>query len=142
MSHVLGRLVAVTLDCPDPHELAEFYRHVLGGQLRASNEDFVVLICDGTTRLDFQRVSHHRPSQWPDGETLNAHLDIAVDDLDHAEQQLSALGAVPRPSSPTPPGSESSSTPPDIRSASPHRPQHRPHRQHPSTKSDPGIPRS
>lgn len=95
MSHVLGRLVAVTLDCPDPHELAEFYRHVLGGQLRASNEDFVVLICDGTTRLDFQRVSHHRPSQWPDGETLNAHLDIAVDDLDHAEQQLSALGAVP-----------------------------------------------
>ncbi|WP_224390987.1 VOC family protein [Pseudonocardia sp. ICBG1293] len=95
MSHALGRLVAVTLDCPDPQELAEFYRHVLGGELHASNDDFVVLTCDGTARLDFQRVSHRRPSQWPDGGTLRAHLDIAVDDLDHAEQRLTALGAVP-----------------------------------------------
>src|SRR4051794_73646 len=54
---ILGsRLFAVTLDCPDPHVLARFYREIVGGDLRSSNDDFVVLSgTDGTVRLDFQR---------------------------------------------------------------------------------------
>jgi catechol 2,3-dioxygenase-like lactoylglutathione lyase family enzyme len=93
---ILGsRLFAVTLDCPDPHVLARFYREIVGGDLRSSNDDFVVLSgTDGTVRLDFQRVQNSEPLPWPDpAATRRLHLDFIADDLDEAEAHLCSMGA-------------------------------------------------
>ena len=89
------RLFAVTLDCPDPHALACFYREMVGGDLRSSNGDFVVLSgTDGTVRLDFQRVQNSEPVPWPDpAAARRLHLDFVVDDLDEAEAHLCSMGA-------------------------------------------------
>jgi hypothetical protein len=92
MAAVAG-LLAVTLDCRDPRELAEFYRRLIGGQTFSSNEDFVVLV--GGVRLDFQRVANPRPSGWPDPQAVRrVHLDFVVDDLAAAESQVLESGAV------------------------------------------------
>ena len=93
---ILGsRLFAVTLDCPDPHGLAGFYRELVGGDLRSSNDDFVVLSgTDGTVRLDFQRVQNSEPIPWPDPSAARRlHLDFVVDDIDEAEAHLCSMGA-------------------------------------------------
>ncbi|WP_194818657.1 VOC family protein [Nocardia sp. XZ_19_385] len=90
----IARLFAVTIDCPDPIRLARFYQEFLGGHLRSSNPDFVVLTSNDNVRLDFQRVTNHQPHQWPDpAAPRRLHLDFSVEDLHQAEQHLLALGA-------------------------------------------------
>lgn len=90
-----SRLFAVTLDCPDPPALANFYREILGGEIRSSNDDFVVLSdADEGVRLDFQRVRNPVPEPWPEPTAARRlHLDFVVDDLDEAEAHLCSLGA-------------------------------------------------
>ncbi|HXA60458.1 MAG TPA: VOC family protein [Streptosporangiaceae bacterium] len=46
-----ARLFAVTIDCPDPTHLAQFYKELLGGELLSSNNDFVVLTSDRGVRV-------------------------------------------------------------------------------------------
>ncbi|MGW4770233.1 VOC family protein [Nocardia sp. NPDC004278] len=92
---ITARLFAVTIDCPDPTRLARFYQEFLGGQLRSSSPDFVVLTSRHDVRLDFQRVANHQPPAWPDpAAPRRLHLDFAVEDLGQAEQHLLRLGAV------------------------------------------------
>jgi len=89
-----ARLCAVTIDCPDPVQLASFYQQFLGGTLYSSNNDFVVLSSDCDVRLDFQRVPNHQPPPWPSrAAPRRLHLDFIVDDLDRAEFHLLGLGA-------------------------------------------------
>ncbi len=89
-----AKLFAVTIDCPLPRELAEFYQRFLGGQLRSPRPDFVVLTSEQDVRIDFQRVHKHVPDRWPNPESpRRLHLDFSVDDLPEAEQQLRDLGA-------------------------------------------------
>lgn len=100
MDHT-ARLVAVTIDCPEPTRLALFYRAFLGGQLRSDNPDFVVLVSDEHIRLDFQRVDNHQPPTWPDPSApRRVHLDFRVDDLALAQQHLLQLGATLAPHQP------------------------------------------
>lgn len=90
---ITAGLFAVTIDCPDPIQLAQFYKEFLGGELRASNTDFVVLTSDQNVRLDFQRVANHQPPPWPDpAAPRRLHLDISVEDLNQAEKHLLSLG--------------------------------------------------
>ncbi|MCQ4150902.1 MULTISPECIES: VOC family protein [Rhodococcus] len=89
-----AKLFAVTVDCPQPRELAEFYQKFLGGQLRSGNPDFVVLTSEQDVRIDFQRVDNHVPDRWPNPDApRRLHLDFSVDNLPEAEQQLCDLGA-------------------------------------------------
>jgi catechol 2,3-dioxygenase-like lactoylglutathione lyase family enzyme len=91
---ITAHLFAVTIDCTDPTRLAQFYQHFLGGQLRSTNPDFVVLTSDHDTRLDFQRVPNHQPPPWPDpAAPRRLHLDFSVEDLEQAQQHLLSLGA-------------------------------------------------
>lgn len=64
-----AKLFAVTIDCPLPRELAEFYQRFLGGQLRSANPDFVVLTNEQDVRIDFQRVHKHEPDRSPNPES-------------------------------------------------------------------------
>lgn len=89
-----ARLLAVTIDCSDPLRLARFYQQFLGGELRSSHPDFVVLAGDHDTRLDFQRVANHQPPPWPDpAAPQRLHLDFQVADLGKAERYLLGVGA-------------------------------------------------
>jgi catechol 2,3-dioxygenase-like lactoylglutathione lyase family enzyme len=87
-------LFAVTIDCPDPAELARFYQQFLGGELFSANDDFTALTVEGNVRLDFQRVDNPRPAQWPAPDApRRVHLDFSVDDLEAAEEHVLHAGA-------------------------------------------------
>jgi catechol 2,3-dioxygenase-like lactoylglutathione lyase family enzyme len=89
----VAQLFAVTVDCPDPKELARFYQAFTGWELSWSNDDFVVLSGDDGVRIDFQRVPNP-PSGWPDpAAPRRVHLDFRVEDLAEAEAQVLGLGA-------------------------------------------------
>jgi catechol 2,3-dioxygenase-like lactoylglutathione lyase family enzyme len=91
----MPELFAVTIDCPDPAALARFYQSFLGGSLHAPNDTFVALLTGGQVRLDFQRVANPEPRPWPGPDAARrVHLDFAVDDLEAAEAEVLALGAV------------------------------------------------
>lgn len=74
-------LYEITLDCPEPRDLAEFYRRVLGWFYHPGHEDddpdgderLVLVPPCGGTRLAFQR-SHAAVPPWPGG--ARAHLDV------------------------------------------------------------------
>jgi diadenosine tetraphosphate (Ap4A) HIT family hydrolase len=87
---------AVTLDCPDPLALADFYRRATGLALHpAADGDFAALTGGDGFVLAFQRAEGHRAPTWPGGEVpQQIHLDFAVEDLDGAEALLLESGAV------------------------------------------------
>ncbi|MGB7237768.1 MAG: VOC family protein [Rhodococcus sp. (in: high G+C Gram-positive bacteria)] len=89
-----AKLFAVTVDCMDPVQLATFYQGFIGGQIRSSNPDFVVLTGPHDVRIDFQRVENPEPGPWPSPDApRRVHLDFGVDDLAEAERLLLGLGA-------------------------------------------------
>ncbi|MGX1549421.1 VOC family protein [Streptomyces adustus] len=89
----LAKLDTVVLDCPDPRALAGFYAALLGGTLE-EQDGWIDLKVDGAQALAFQAAPGHVPPKWPspDG-SQQFHLDLTVDDLDAAEQEVLRLGA-------------------------------------------------
>lgn len=101
---LVAALRSVTLDCPQPERLAEFYRQVVGGELVHHSAD-VVYLNAWPVALAFQRVANHHPPNWPDPtRPAQVHLDFQVDGthLDDAETHLLALGAHKPPCQPQP----------------------------------------
>jgi catechol 2,3-dioxygenase-like lactoylglutathione lyase family enzyme len=98
-------LFELTLDCPEPRALAEFYRRALGWAYAPGHERddpdgdewLVLLPPEGGTRLAFQRSSAAVPP-WPTG--ARVHLDVAVPDLAAGHAHLLACGARPLTGSP------------------------------------------
>ncbi|NUP36760.1 MAG: VOC family protein [Streptomyces sp.] len=93
---MIGRLISVVLDCPDPAALAAFYAEVLGGEIDAEDETWVDLKREDGEDLSFQLAADHRPPAWPDPERPQQfHLDIRVPraEMDEAEKKVLALGA-------------------------------------------------
>ncbi|MET9727394.1 VOC family protein [Streptomyces zaomyceticus] len=97
---MIGRLRCLVLDCPDAWDLAHFYRKLIGGEVEspyprwAVGEGSAVLLGDAGPVLAFQSVADHRPPVWGAPEQ-QFHLDVRVDDLDVAHEDVLALGAVP-----------------------------------------------
>ncbi|MGW7072234.1 VOC family protein [Streptomyces sp. NPDC054855] len=98
----VGRLRNVVLDCPDPGQLAAFYRHLTGGEIETEDAgDWVTLHPPGGPRLCFQAAPGHRPPDWPRAEagSQQVHLDIdvgpAVQDIERAQEHVLGLGAKP-----------------------------------------------
>jgi catechol 2,3-dioxygenase-like lactoylglutathione lyase family enzyme len=87
-----AKLSAVVLDCADPAALAAFYRKATGWEITSSDDDFVTLGDGGPVQLSFQRVAGYRAPDWP-GDGKQAHLDLAVPDVELAARQLVAEGA-------------------------------------------------
>jgi catechol 2,3-dioxygenase-like lactoylglutathione lyase family enzyme len=92
---VIGRLHHVVLDCPDPRALAEFYSRLLGRPVTYESADWVVVAeNDQSSGLAFQRSPDHQPPRWPDpAYPQQLHLDVMVDDLAAAADQVVAIGA-------------------------------------------------
>ncbi|MBA8796221.1 catechol 2,3-dioxygenase-like lactoylglutathione lyase family enzyme [Friedmanniella endophytica] len=92
---MIGRLHGIVIDSPDPDAAARFWAEVLGMQ-RVQDEPDWAVIGDAPDRpgLAFQRATGQPPSTWPEPERPQyRHFDVAVDDLDAAEQAALALGA-------------------------------------------------
>jgi Glyoxalase-like domain len=89
----------LVLDCPEPRELAEFYRRLLGWRYEpghdqvdpAGDEWLVLLSPGGAPRLAFQRSVAAVPA-WSTAARL--HLDVAVPDLVAAHRHALRCGAV------------------------------------------------
>jgi catechol 2,3-dioxygenase-like lactoylglutathione lyase family enzyme len=96
MSEPSFRLRSVVLGTPDPRALASFYVSLLGGEVVDDEVGWVVVQLPGGPRLAFQEEVEHVPPVWPAGpadQQIQAHLDIAVDDLATAPVRAVALGA-------------------------------------------------
>lgn len=85
-----AKLVGISLDCPDPQRLADFYLGLLGGDQLWAKESSVGVEVPGAV-LIAQHVEGYVPPHWPG--TSIVHLDLTADDLGAAEERAVALGA-------------------------------------------------
>ena len=97
---MIGKLQCVVLDCADVAELAGFYQSLVGGEVNkpdrrwALGDGWATLHTDSGLVIAFQRVEDYRPPRWPDpAYPQQFHLDIGVEDLDQAQENVRALGA-------------------------------------------------
>lgn len=85
-----ARLVGISLDCPDPQRLADFYLGLLGGRQLWAKEYSAAIEVPGAV-LVAQKVDGYVPPDWPG--TAIVHLDLTADDLGAAGERAVALGA-------------------------------------------------
>ncbi len=96
---MIGRRHHVVLDCPDPAGLALFYSEPLGLPVTYQSDAWVVIAEDDqTSGFAFQFAPDHQPPKWPDPRRpQQMHLDVMVDDVDHATLRVLELGATALP---------------------------------------------
>jgi catechol 2,3-dioxygenase-like lactoylglutathione lyase family enzyme len=95
-------LAAVVVDCRQAAPLAAFYQAAFGGEIVRSGEGSAWLRV-GAVTVVFREVDGYQPPTWPSSDVpVQVHLDLWVDDLEQAEEQLRRLGAVT--ADPQPPG--------------------------------------
>ncbi|MFN8167453.1 MAG: VOC family protein [Candidatus Nanopelagicales bacterium] len=86
------------LDCADVRPSAELYGALLGWEVEVDDDGSWANVRspeDRMRKIAFQRVEGYRPPQWPGQEhPQQLHVDVWVDDIDAAEAQTLALGAV------------------------------------------------
>jgi len=91
---MIGKLRSVVLDTSDTYRLAAFYAALLGGEVEAEDDTWVVLTEPTGRRLAFQLAPQHESPRFPDpAGSQQFHLDVQVDDVDDAESKVLALGA-------------------------------------------------
>jgi len=97
---VIAKLQCVVLDCADVVELSRFYQSLLGGVVNqpdprwSVDDDWATLHLEDGLVLAFQRVEDHRPPSWPDSaQPQQFHLDLGVEDLRQAQEDVLARGA-------------------------------------------------
>lgn len=88
----------VVLEAPDARELAHFYQRLLGWTIFTEEDDWVDLApSEGAGyNLAFQTEANYQRPVWPSEpgkQTMMLHLDIEVDDLDHAAAYAVEVGA-------------------------------------------------
>ncbi len=96
------KMYAFTMDCSDPHELAEFYTKLLGWDIPYQDENYVVIAPPDVSQgaypgITFQRNPEYQPPVWPskpEAQQQMAHLDLAVNDLEKAVKSAVEYGAV------------------------------------------------
>ncbi|MET7288971.1 VOC family protein [Streptomyces sp. NPDC005573] len=86
----------VMLDCAEPEKLAVFYQELLDGEQTHGSANLVEIQGADGVRLAFRRDVNATPPSWPRPEnSLQAHLDFLVEDLDEAERRIVTLGGRP-----------------------------------------------
>ncbi|WP_042425833.1 VOC family protein [Streptacidiphilus anmyonensis] len=97
---MIAKLQCVVLDCADVAQLSRFYQSLLGGEVNRPDPrwslgaHWATLHSGNGFVLAFQRVEDHRPPQWPSPDRPQQfHLDLGVEDLDQAQEDVLARGA-------------------------------------------------
>lgn len=88
--HINRRIVV--LDAPDLAAESSFWAAVLGGTVQAE-DDWHSVYVDGKPQLGIQLAPDHVAPDWPDGVPQQIHLDLFVDDIPAAHDEVIALGA-------------------------------------------------
>ncbi|MEU9383979.1 VOC family protein [Streptomyces sp. NPDC048279] len=92
----LVNAAVVVLDCAEPEKLAVFYRELLDAEDGETSANLVEIRTRGGFRIAFRRDVTATPPSWPRPEnSLQAHLDFLVEDLDEAELRVVGLGGRP-----------------------------------------------
>ncbi|MFE3798052.1 VOC family protein [Nocardia tengchongensis] len=93
----VARLGSITLDCAEPEPLAVFWAEMLGGTIVVTEEKYLIVRLPYVF-LTALRVPEYQPPVWPEeAPPKQIHFDLAVDDLDDAQEQAVRLGAVVSP---------------------------------------------
>lgn len=95
------KMYAFTVDCIDPHKLAEFYAALLQWDIPFYDDDWACVGAPGTNQgaypgIMFQRNPEYTPPVWPEepgAQQQMAHLDFIVNDLEKAVQHAVHCGA-------------------------------------------------
>ena len=82
----------LVFDAPDLSAESAFWAGVLGGTVDA-DDDWHTVRVDGKAHLGIQLAPNHVRPEWPDGTPQQMHLDLHVDDVKSAHQEVTALGA-------------------------------------------------
>ena len=89
----IARFPAIVLDCPDHRALADFYGTMLDWKTEI-RDDWADIRADYGACISFQQVADYTRPEWPGQDVpQQMHLDVMVDDLDAAEQEVLKLGA-------------------------------------------------
>lgn len=104
MTEPIGQLASISLDCPDPDQLAAFYSGLLGlEEAFATPDRGVIALAGAGPMLTLMRVDSYLAPSWPEGpQHQQMHLDIAVEDLEQAMTGALALGAIAAGHQPAP----------------------------------------
>ena len=93
MSTPIARLAMVTLDTADPAASAAFWSGMLGWDVTYSEGDYAMLT-GPSNALGFGRIEGYIAPEWPnENGSKQFHFDLAVDDLDAAQEAAVELGA-------------------------------------------------
>jgi predicted enzyme related to lactoylglutathione lyase len=85
---------SVVLDTDDPPRLAEFYTALLGWQIEETEDDWITIGGDSSTKIAFQLAMNHKPPTWPENAVPQQfHLDLQVDDLNASAAYAESIGA-------------------------------------------------
>ncbi|MEU1474706.1 VOC family protein [Streptomyces sp. NPDC001668] len=86
----------VVLDCAEPEKLAVFYKELLEAEETDASANRVEIRGADGFRLAFRRDVNATPPSWPRPEnSLQAHIDFVVEDLDEVERKVVELGGRP-----------------------------------------------
>ncbi|MCL6671743.1 MULTISPECIES: VOC family protein [Streptomyces] len=86
----------VVLDCAEPEKLAVFYKELLDAEETDATANRVEIRGADGIRMAFRRDVNATPPSWPRPEnSLQAHLDFQVSDLDATERKVVELGGRP-----------------------------------------------
>jgi predicted enzyme related to lactoylglutathione lyase len=82
---------------------SKFWGGVLGGVVKVYDRWHMVFVEDKPV-LGIQLAPDHVPPDWPDGAPQQIHLDLWVDDVEAAHEEVMSLGAkLLQPAAPPPP---------------------------------------
>jgi predicted enzyme related to lactoylglutathione lyase len=78
-------------DAADIASESAFWAGMLGGEVEA-DDDWHMIVVGGEWRMAVQLAPDHVRPEWPGGVRQQIHLDLWVDDLEAAHQEVVALG--------------------------------------------------
>lgn len=88
------RFQVVAIDAADLDAVSTFWAGVLGGSVDVDDDWHMVMDADGAPRIGVQLAPNHVRPEWPDGDQQQQiHLDLWVDDLAAAHDEVMRLGA-------------------------------------------------
>jgi predicted enzyme related to lactoylglutathione lyase len=82
----------VVFDAADLTAESTFWAAVLGGTVDP-DDDWHTVYADGQPRMGIQLAPDHVRPEWPDGAPQQIHLDLYVDDVKTAHDEVMSLGA-------------------------------------------------
>jgi hypothetical protein len=96
------RFASISLDCEDPHSLADFWAAVVDGEVAYRSDTFDA-VKFGSLWLTAIKVDNYQPPTWPADDTpKQMHFDLSVSDLAAGEREVLALGATKATTQPAP----------------------------------------